>query len=771
MTKTLMICTHQQRLNCIFRHIKPTINYFKHLDREKERLIRKYNTLLPYDVKVENTTKIDGYKQEYDKFVKNINLLKQVYNLNTYNTERVRYMPGAVIQLLIEGSLDGDVFKGTFSVKLIHEGYIDDGDNRLYYVNNTYDPKWFKDRFNCRIVMFPKINDVDISSKVYKDYYRYNVHGDYNYGDFEFDVKKLWKEVFPDVKSICKLSILLVRDGITEQSNIVGLKGLDPPLDHIYDQTFKVYKDFFTDDIDYVIASDLLRSRQTASLIMSSLEKHPDTIYVMPCIHELNRDACDGDLTSFSIVSENKIDRRNKTYGILHDEKIIKVNWLFYDTVYPNTSRNDTRGPKRCRNITFILLLSRLIQNIQDQKRLKMKDVQSIGLQQILPVDQPVSIDNPDEKPLYKEDKLAEEKLYPEQVSHSIESPPDIDPIKNSISIEEQQQLNKSMEVGFMLINIPDINNIHLYPDVEGPNDINSFGISYFRNLDGHDHVKVNFITDIAKDLYNILKSDKLCVQVVCKTVLSFLKINVNHFSYSDIIDIKYNPEYKYPILNIISNKFGQYLQYIVGPPSKIVDGRVFDTFTMKYIIKMFVENPTYHHIISYIFSIPTSLTLNFLTFYPVENEADKLTNYLSEHKQSTDEAILLFTTKKIYNNEYFFIDGDKLCEILYESYKNRKKKYDYIDIRNIPVGIVYDKPPWTINHDKFTEQINKLTEITDELYFTYFCLPTREDEKTKFVKQNYIYIKPPQSKKGYFYGGKTRKLWKRISKRNTRKP
>jgi hypothetical protein len=136
-------------------------------------------------------------------------------------------------------------------------------------------------------------------------------------------------------------------------------------------------------NIDAIFVSDLIRTHQTATLFLSGYSKKntiPDKVHVLPCLHELNKSAEDGEFQLLAYY-ENKTNCRNKkdldewekTFGrrfstrgkklcdeitIAGKERPIPLDWDFYKKFYNYYRDDSTRIRKTFNYLTKKLSFS-----------------------------------------------------------------------------------------------------------------------------------------------------------------------------------------------------------------------------------------------------------------------------------------------------------------------------------------------------------------------------------------------------------------------------
>ena len=105
-------------------------------------------------------------------------------------------------------------------------------------------------------------------------------------------------------------------------------------------------------NIQYVMASDLVRTRQTAALLMKEIQKFtnvPRKIYVLPCSHELSEGTCDG---SNNIDPVNQVSSTQFKEKTLEDFEIDKTAYNFFYSEGARSYFNKKR--EHCKNTNMI---------------------------------------------------------------------------------------------------------------------------------------------------------------------------------------------------------------------------------------------------------------------------------------------------------------------------------------------------------------------------------------------------------------------------------
>jgi bisphosphoglycerate-dependent phosphoglycerate mutase len=99
----------------------------------------------------------------------------------------------------------------------------------------------------------------------------------------------------------------------------------------------------------YFMASNLTRTQQTIGMIMKELNYINNSIYIVPCIHELINSGdgeCDSSLLQYVPVASNTptcnkdllMDKSSRCYQLKNEYFDIKINWVYY--YYNNYNSN-----------------------------------------------------------------------------------------------------------------------------------------------------------------------------------------------------------------------------------------------------------------------------------------------------------------------------------------------------------------------------------------------------------------------------------------------
>jgi 2,3-bisphosphoglycerate-dependent phosphoglycerate mutase len=130
-------------------------------------------------------------------------------------------------------------------------------------------------------------------------------------------------------------------------------RNIDTPLTQIgMIQANNVASSLLNIKIDYLFCSDLLRTRQTLSQILTARltlqagkMNAPNNIFVVPCSHELDStgsDSCDGNQSSTLLTGENMTSCTLKNINLPECQNIgsYKINWKYYLNFYGGNTRS-----------------------------------------------------------------------------------------------------------------------------------------------------------------------------------------------------------------------------------------------------------------------------------------------------------------------------------------------------------------------------------------------------------------------------------------------
>lgn len=136
-------------------------------------------------------------------------------------------------------------------------------------------------------------------------------------------------------------------------------------------------KTFLSDQkINYLFVSDLRRTRQTLSTLLSkikdNLQLNTKNVTVLPCLHELdyNTKGCDGSQSVTAPENQAKCETNLKhckelCCSITPDGmNTLPIDWSFYKNFYGNGTRNNPgKNRKHCRDTSFIAISLQIIKN------------------------------------------------------------------------------------------------------------------------------------------------------------------------------------------------------------------------------------------------------------------------------------------------------------------------------------------------------------------------------------------------------------------------
>lgn len=330
-----LILTHQARIRCLFDMI------IKGKRREKkESIIEKIknnrklnNSIIAVKNKINQTfsKNVEPYpyiekeqlEEEEEKRFKNCSILRLCVNKET----------GLCLQLVYGGELDPGEGKG----------------GRIYYIANESErnspTEFIFDNINAGL------NRLDLTGKDFAkgiDEYVFYIG---RHGQAEHNLKYATHlKTDTDVTNLGK-----------EQAFRAG------------ENLMKILKDVFKEDINYVFASDLIRTRQTIQNILYGMNTYqnkkqqnffPKEIIILPCSHELkynSKGICDKPPSFLSLkigtkendpkcskttscvdnnIENPKSDCNHMTLKIFGENKEIPLNWDFYFEKNGNKMRN-----------------------------------------------------------------------------------------------------------------------------------------------------------------------------------------------------------------------------------------------------------------------------------------------------------------------------------------------------------------------------------------------------------------------------------------------
>ena len=332
--------------------------------------------------------------------------IKHPYHISNPKKDKTIYMNGAMVQILIKNAdqikiRDGnyDVGKNvTFSIHLLYPGGLENAkkENRRYSVKGKVRPYYIepygnKDERYTKMgidpIDFNSINDVDVSV-------------------LSESTQRCMAELCIGLTVLnkinytnnCDISLILIRHGIGLHNidsgskqvgfNLLGKLGvtnpyMDPILSNkcyeILVETGKKLNQLLKLDmsgsdklyykINYQVCSDLLRTRQTASIVLNQIPERNrnNNLIVIPCLHELPPKMNDGDFTLSNFLSPENTPNRSNVHDLVKHKYGVELHvyWGYYETFYKPLRDNKTfmRTRDYCSRNCFMALIQKGIES------------------------------------------------------------------------------------------------------------------------------------------------------------------------------------------------------------------------------------------------------------------------------------------------------------------------------------------------------------------------------------------------------------------------
>lgn len=401
---TSLIATHQARLRCLLHEIMlgntdstGNLDEFPYdIDGEYDNIPEsfsvnsgnKYRPVVGMDIesddtdknadKISDTLKTLGYVGGGNMISRIGNKTQSEYDKVRTNAKMGRFMNAALLKMVVNES--------TISINMEYSGEVDSkekkGDKYVYYTNPN-DDFTFSDRVRQGDFLTIPFQPIVIPNLIFQtgkndtDYVFYLIR----HGQGEHNVLKGFSKMNAPVDA--NLTDEGVAQAVRSGENFVERrKAPNSPL-----------------LLDYLFGSDLRRTRDTIAAFLQPFPanigtlNHSDSIYVLPCAHELSYNvkngSCDGNqgitpnenkssCTSKTCTTTTPFYENNKQ-DVSEMLNTRSLNWEYYENFYKG-NRNK-RGPdsRQCRNTNMIQEAITIIESLERSSDVNVKGVLQIG--------------------------------------------------------------------------------------------------------------------------------------------------------------------------------------------------------------------------------------------------------------------------------------------------------------------------------------------------------------------------------------------------------
>ena len=402
---TSLIATHQARLRCLLHEIMiGNTDFTDNLDEFPYDSDGEYDNIPEsFSINSEDTYRpLVGMNIENDDTNKNAdkisdtlktlgyvgggNMISRIgkktqseYDKVRTNEKMGRFMNAALLKMVVNES--------TISINMEYSGEVDPkekkGDKYVYYINPN-DDFTFSDRVRQGDFLTIPFQPIVIPNLIFRT--------EKNDTDYVF---------------------YLIRHGQGEHNVLKGFSKMNAPIDaNLTDegvaQAVRSGENFVKKRrgpnsallLDYLFGSDLRRTRDTIAAFLQPFPvnigtlNHSDSIYVLPCAHELSYNvkngSCDGN--QGITPNENKSSCTSKTcttttpfYENKNQQDVSEMlntrplNWEYYEKFYKGTRNKRGPGSQQCRNTNMIQQAITIIESLERSSDANVKGVLQIG--------------------------------------------------------------------------------------------------------------------------------------------------------------------------------------------------------------------------------------------------------------------------------------------------------------------------------------------------------------------------------------------------------